>query len=246
MNKKWIWPCLFAGALTVLGTTAYALEAYEEETDYEEVIIEVTEEEGKEHLLSLEGSYVSMYDILLNDPYADYWMETAMLLFDDEEEAAAEVKALQDANTGKVIGEEAVEAYDDGENYEELAFCSDFLNDLAHITIKGMHISGEDTQGNELFSYDYAFDGCDPYSGLYQYKADADDAGMFSYFCFTYHTPEETGHIEFRYGDDPVQLNDWLNGDYAYWMACGISDGDDQKEMAEKTIDVIIEDNLFI
>ena len=245
--KKY-WTCLgMIAALTISSAAVCHAIEFEEETDidYEIVTEVVTDEMGEEHLAALDGSYVPMYDIILKEEYDALWMDNLMLIYEDEDEAKADLDAILSANTGKLVGEEAIEAYDDGENYEEMAFCSDFLNGLAHLSIDHGTISGEDADGNELFSYSYTFDSYDDFSGLYLYKADADDAGMFSWFCFTYDEPGLSNHVEFRYGDSPADLINWVDGQYAYWMACGITDGEDQAEQAEAIITTTIEDYLL-
>ena len=121
--------------------------------------------------------------------------------------------------TGTVTGEEAVEAYQDG----GMAYCCDFLQDVERFTFDGSTISGMDAEGKELFSHSYHYVGMEEIRGLYIYESDDADSGEFTYFCMAPDTMETTWHIEFRYGSDLDALKQYDAGDYAYWLASGIS-----------------------
>ena len=60
---------------------------------------------------------------------------------------------------------------------------------------------------------------------MHVYKTEDADAGLFTYFAFTDDNLAETQHIEFRYGDTLENLNNYSEGEYAYWLAAGIQDG---------------------
>jgi hypothetical protein len=60
------------------------------------------------------------------------------------------------------------------------------------------------------------------------YKS-ANEAGEFNYFLLREDTMEETYHIEFRYGRDLEQLQGYLVGPYAYWLAAGIDEDADEE-----------------
>ena len=64
--------------------------------------------------------------------------------------------------------------------------------------------------------------------GLYEYESDDADSGEFTYFCMAPDTNTTTYHIEFRYGSDLDALGQYDAGDYAYWLASGISTDCDQ------------------
>ena len=59
------------------------------------------------------------------------------------------------------------------------------------------------------------------------YKS-TDEAGEFNYFLLREDTMEETYHIEFRYGRDLEELQGYLVGPYAYWLAAGIDEAADE------------------
>jgi hypothetical protein len=59
------------------------------------------------------------------------------------------------------------------------------------------------------------------------YKS-VDEAGEFNYFFLREDTMEETFHIEFRYGKDLEELQGYLVGPYAYWLAAGIDESADE------------------
>ena len=75
------------------------------------------------------------------------------------------------------------------------------------------------------------------------YKAKEDNAGEYKYVLLCPDTPEETYHIEFRYGSNINDLQSALRGEYAFWLAAGIpSDAD--SEMVENVIQLFVEENL--
>lgn len=56
-------------------------------------------------------------------------------------------------------------------------------------------------------------------------------------------SPDETHHIEFRYGDNLDELNKMREGKYAYWLAAGIpTEGTD--DYAAKAIQLFCEENV--
>lgn len=121
--------------------------------------------------------------------------------------------------TGTVTGEEAIEAYKDG----NMAYCCEFLQDVEQFIFDGAAISGVDKEGNELFSHSYHYVGMEEIRGLYIYESDDEDSGEFAYFCIAPDTMETTQHIEFRYGSNLDALGQYDAGNYAYWLASGIS-----------------------
>ena len=241
MKRTWIATVSFAAMLTVAGVSALAEETTE--GAFEEAPV-ITQEDGEAHLMELDGTYVPLFDVLLQDTYGEIWTESAAQVV-GEADAADAVEMLQASVTGDLIGEEAAEQYgyfgDSGEGY---AFYCGFTQDVAQIVIDQGTITTLDQDGNELSSHSYQFAGYDEGSGFYNYETTDEDAGEFSYFCFGFDSPEETYHIEFRYGSDLADLNSWVSGDYAYWMASGTLTGENQPEMAEASIRLFVEENL--
>ena len=69
------------------------------------------------------------------------------------------------------------------------------------------------------------------------------DSGEFTYFFLAPDTSAETYHIEFRYGSDADALSQYDAGDYAYWVASGISTDCDQT-MIDNCIELFCTENL--
>ena len=97
--------------------------------------------------------------------------------------------------------------------------------------------------GNELFSHTYHYIGMEPVRGLYEFESDDADSGEFTYFFLAPDTSAETYHIEFRYGSDADALSQYDAGDYAYWLASGISTDCDQT-MIDNCIELFCTENL--
>ncbi len=201
----------------------------------------VNEEEAAAQLLNdLTGSYQELWPVILADDYQQTWLDDcAALVGEDNAEGAFE--KLTSMITGDVYGEDAVKAYANG---GEAYFCG-FTNDLATLTVDGENstISGIDQDGNVLFSHTYHSIGMESERGMYEFESDDADSGEFTYFFFAPDTSAETYHIEFRYGSDAEALSQYDAGDYAYWMASGISTDCDQT-MIDNCIELFCTENL--
>lgn len=189
-------------------------------------------------LLDLEGTYQELWPVVLADEYHQVWLDASAELV-GEENAEAAVEMMASMVTGTITGEEAVEAYKDG----NMAYCCDFLQDVEQFTFDGTTISGVDASGNELFSHSYHYVGMEEIRGLYVYESDDADSGEFTYFCMAPDTMETTQHIEFRYGSDLDALGQYDAGDYAYWLASGIS-VDHTEEDVKNSIILFCTENL--
>lgn len=189
-------------------------------------------------LLDLEGTYQELWPVVLADEYHQAWLDASAELV-GEENAEAAVEMMTSMVTGTITGEEAVEAYKDG----NMAYCCDFLQDVEQFTFDGTTISGVDASGNELFSHSYHYVGMEEIRGLYVYESDDADSGEFTYFCMAPDTMETTQHIEFRYGSDLDALGQYDAGDYAYWLASGIS-VDHTEEDVKNSIILFCTENL--
>ena len=100
-----------------------------------------------------------------------------------------------------------------------------------------------DKDGNVLFSHTYHYIGMEPVHGLYEFESDDADSGEFTYFFLAPDTSAETYHIEFRYGSDAEALSQYDTGEYAYWLASGISTDCDQT-MIDNCIELFCTENL--
>ena len=191
-------------------------------------------------LNDLTGSYQELWPVILADEYQQTWLDDCTALV-GEENAEAAFEKLSSMVTGDVYGEDAVEAYANGGG----AYFCGFTNDLATLTFDGetSTISGTDKDGNELFSHTYHYIGMEPVRGLYEFESDDADSGEFTYFFLAPDTSAETYHIEFRYGSDADALSQYDAGDYAYWVASGISTDCDQT-MIDNCIELFCTENL--
>ena len=191
-------------------------------------------------LNDLTGSYQELWPVILADEYQQTWLDDCTALV-GEENAEAAFEKLSSMVTGDVYGEDAVEAYANGGG----AYFCGFTNDLATLTFDGetSTISGTDKDGNELFSHTYHYIGMEPVHGLYEFESDDADSGEFTYFFLAPDTSAETYHIEFRYGSDADALSQYDAGDYAYWLASGISTDCDQT-MIDNCIKLFCTENL--
>lgn len=199
---------------------------------------EVTDADGAQHLANLDGTYVPLFDVILLDEYHQDWIDAAEPIVGDQAEDI--VAMLQASVTGSLTGQEAVDAY--AADPDNMAFDCSFKQDVAKFVIDNGTITGLDADGAEIFSHEYSFIGYDEERGWYEYQTSDANAGEFEYFLFGFDEPELTYHIEFRYGSDLEQLENWMEGDYAYWMASGILEGN--TEMAKQSIELFVTENL--
>lgn len=191
-------------------------------------------------LVDLTGTYQELWPVILSDEYEKLWIDNCGELV-GEENAKAAYEKLASMVSGEIYGEEAVEAYADGSGVYDCSFTQgvDTLEfDGAASTIKGY-----DKDGKELFAHTYHYVGMEKIRGLYEYESDDADSGEFTYFCIAPDTSDTTYHIELRYGSDLDALGQYDAGDYAYWLASGISTEYDQT-MIENCIKLFCTENL--
>ena len=188
----------------------------------------------------LTGSYQELWPVILADEYKQTWLDDCTALV-GEENAEGAFEKLSSMVTGSVYGEDAVKAYANGGG----AYFCGFTNDLVTLNFDGetSTISGTDKDGKTLFSHTYHYIGKEPVRGLYEFESDDADSGEFSYFFLAPDTSAETYHIEFRYGSDADALGQYDAGDYAYWLASGISTDCDQT-MIDNCIQLFCTENL--
>lgn len=218
----------------------------EAETQTEDQIVEAetqTEDQSaaaQQLLQDLTGSYQELWPVILSDAYQEVWLDNCKA-FVGEDNAQAAYEKLASMVSGEIYGEEAVEAYADGNG----VYDCHFTEGVAKLTFDGdaSEIKGYDADGNELFSHTYHYIGMEEIRGLYEYESDDDNSGEFRYFCIAPDTSATTYHIELRYGSDLEQLGQYDKGAYAYWLGSGISVDCDQA-MIENCIKLFCEENL--
>lgn len=187
--------------------------------------VSISEEE--QLLVSLKGTYQELWPVVLADEYKQLWLDdSAAIVGADYAQMAYE--KMSSMVTGKLTGEAAVEAYKNG----GMAYDCEFLQNVKQFTFDGTTISGKDKNGKELFRHSYYYVGMENIRGLYIYKTDDADSGEFTYFCLAPDTMDTTWHIEFRYGSDIDALGKYDAGNYAYWLASGISVNCTQEDIA--------------
>lgn len=190
-------------------------------------------------LADLKGSYRELWPVILADDYKQLWLDDSAKLV-GEENAEGAFEKMSSMVTGTVIGEEAVEKYADG----GMAYCCEFMQNVDEFTFDGGNtISGKDSDGNELFKHTYHYIGMEDIRGLYIYESDDADSGEFTYFCMAPDTMATTWHIEFRYGSDLDALRKYDSGNYAYWLASGISVDCTESDISS-CIDLFCTENL--
>lgn len=195
---------------------------------------------AKQLLVDLTGSYQELWPVILDEKYQQIWIDDCTELV-GEENAEAAYEKLASMVSGTIYGEEAVEAYKDGSG----AYFCGFTQDMATVEFDGdtKTIKGYDKDEKELFSHTYHYVGMEKTRGLYEFESDDADSGEFTYFYLAPDTNDTTYHIEFRYGSDADALEKYDAGDYAYWLASGISTEYDEK-MVDDCIQLFCEENL--
>ena len=197
-------------------------------------------------------TYVSLFDVIISDQWTPVWQDYIAAVAG--EEAAPEMTArLQSSITSDLYGEEAAEAFADG----GYAFDCDFINGAQSITFKDDTATILKTDGSsETHTYEYLgqYNVGETETMMYQgteismafpvdvYRS-TDEAGEFNYFFLREDTMAETYHIEFRYGRDLEELQGYLVGPYAYWLAAGIDESADE-ETIQKVIALFCLENM--
>ena len=197
-------------------------------------------------------TYVSLFDVIISDQWTPVWEDYVAAVVG--EDAAAEMTAgLQSAITSDLYGEAAEKAFADG----GYAFNCDFINGAQSITFKDDTVTILKTDGNsETHTYEYMgqYNVGDGETMIYQgmeipmafpvdvYRS-TDEAGEFNYFLLREDTMADTYHIEFRYGRDLKELQGYLVGPYAYWLAAGIDESADE-DTIQKVIALFCLENM--
>ena len=232
-------------AMVLTATVPAGFQAvYAEDTsaeDTQETKTDADNEADADQLLKdLTGSYQELWPVILADDYTQTWIDDCKEIV-GEDNAEAAYEKLKSMVTGEVYGEEAVEAYKDGSG----AYFCGFTQDMATVEFDGdtKTIKGYDKDEKELFSHTYHYVGMEETRGLYEFESDDADSGEFTYFYLAPDTNDTTYHIEFRYGSDADALEKYDAGDYAYWLAAGISTDYTQEDI-ENCIQLFCTENL--
>ena len=205
---------------------------------------------GTDELLSqLAGSYIELFPEMCLDKYFPLWSEVLLPYCSSAEELSVYYQMFTERFMSELYGDEAVKTY--AGDPENALFNCFFLHDVAVFTVEGNTISGADAQGRELFrhSYHYVEDMPVTYFGMelpismHVYESDDGAEDAFRYFAFSDDTPEETYHLEFRYGGSRENLTDYTEGEYAYWLASAIPADYDDRLMRD-CVTLFVTENL--
>ena len=191
-------------------------------------------------MIDLTGKYQQLWPVLLADDYKQVWLDDCAKIV-GEENAETAADQLISSVTSDIYGKDAEGVYTN----ESFAFYCAFTNDMDTVEFDGENsvIKGYDKDEKELFSHTYHYVGMEETRGLYEFESDDADSGEFTYFYLAPDTNDTTYHIEFRYGSDADALAKYDAGDYAYWLASGISTEYDEK-MVDDCIQLFCDENL--
>lgn len=197
--------------------------------------------EGTDEFLSkLEGTYDELFTVICAPEYDEVWLESCTK-YAGEEKAQMYADMLKSACYGELYGAAAIEAYIDTEDAQFNCF---FIEGVKKITVEGNRISGVDESGETVFSHAYSYIGDEETFGFALYQSADENSGEFTYFMFAPDTPEETYHIEFRYGSELEGMGEFYTGKYAYWLAAGILTPYTQEDIVD-VIDLFCEENIL-
>ncbi|MBQ9212179.1 MAG: hypothetical protein IJ153_10825 [Clostridia bacterium] len=188
-------------------------------------------------------TYVSLFDTIITDQWNPVWQDYIATVVG--EGAALDMTAgLQSSVTSDLYGEEAIAAFQDG----DYRFDCDFISGVQSFTFHPDHtVTTLMTDGSsETHAYEYLgqYNVGDGETMNYHgeeitmafpvevYKS-TDEAGELNYFLLREDTMDTTQHIEFRYGKDLDELQGYMVGPYAYWLAAGIDENADENTIRQ-------------
>lgn len=196
--------------------------------------------DAEDYLSGISGTYVELFPEMAKSEYRNLWIDAATpLVGEDNAESATDM--LLGMCMAEPYGEEAVEKY--AADPDSTAFNCYFLGGVEKFVMNGDTITGLDAQGQEVFAHTYQKLDVDNENSFLFYQSEDADSGEFTYFFLAPDTSAETYHIEFRYGSDADALGQYDAGNYAYWLASGISTDCDQT-MIDNCIELFCTENL--
>lgn len=196
--------------------------------------------ESEDFLSEVQGTYVELFPELSKEEYHQKWVDAVTPLV-GEENAEATIEALLGMCMADIYGAEATEKYE--ADPDSMRFDCYFLGGMVKMVVEGNRITGLDADGNEVFSHEYALQDIENENGFIFYKTEDADAGQFTYFAFSPDTMATTWHLEFRYAEDPTDLDSWFVGNYAYWNAAAIEESYTDEQMTD-VITLFVTENV--
>lgn len=139
-------------------------------TEKESQAVDENQAAAEKLMVDLTGSYQELWPVILDEKYHQTWIDNCTELV-GEENAEAAYEKLASMVSGTVYGEEAVEAYKDGNGVYD---CS-FTEGVSKLEFDGSNsiIKGYDADGKELFSHSYHYVGMEEVRGLYEFEVNA-------------------------------------------------------------------------
>lgn len=201
------------------------------------------EDDAASFIHGISDTYQQLFEgATLESRYDHYWYDycAAVAGADNANELVSQLKGSIGAEEGQQGG--------------DTFFCG-FMGDAATLTFNGLQISGFDAQGVQLFSHPYRYVGAGALYAEGQVvmpgftileSLDANSA-EYTYFLMAPDTPDETYHIEFRYGSDLDALQQFATGSYANWLAAGIPTSamaDSSERLLEQVIALFCLENM--
>lgn len=193
----------------------------------------------------LAGTYVELFseEGILASKWDSLWIAECSK-YVGEENADSSANMLKYSMLGTLTGEEATAKFGDGSNgfAPDIQFSCHFLHSVSKFVFDGCTIKGLDSDGKEVFAHKYVKVGYDSVLDFHIYKSTDDNEDEFKFFALRSDNPFDTYHIEFRYGSKEEGILDYFSGKYAYWMAAGVLENDDNQ--CEKSIRLFVKENL--
>ncbi|MBQ8160927.1 MAG: hypothetical protein IJ083_09255 [Clostridia bacterium] len=204
---------------------------------------------GETFLSQVVGEYQPLFEgATLNSDYDHYWHDYAAAIVggSSADDVVAYVKST-------------ISAPGYGENATAPNFFCGFVGDVATISFggeDGKTITYTRADGSSV-TYTYAFVKESAATGTYQeyevnmagylYQAQEADAGEFQYLLMFPDTPSTTFHLEFRYADTEENVENLLDGPYAYWVGSAIQTSamtEENEDTLQNVISLFMMENL--
>ena len=179
---------------------------------------------GDTFLVQLVGDYQPLFEgATLNPEYDHYWHDYA-----------AAVVGASAADDVVAYVKSSINAPGYGEQAAAPNFYCGFIDDVTTITFggeDGKTVTYTKADGTSAtYTYTFVRDGAAKGTyGEYEmamegflYKAQEENAGVFQYLLMFPDTPATTYHLEFRYSDTEENVENLLEGPYAYWVGSAI------------------------
>ena len=204
---------------------------------------------GDTFLSQIIGTYLPLFEgATLNHEYDHYWHDYA-----------AAVVGASTADDVVAYVKSSINAPGYGEQATAPNFYCGFIDDVTAITFggeDGKTVTYTMADGSSA-TYTYAFvrDGAargtygeyEMAMDGYLYQAQEEHAGVFQYLLMFPDTPATTYHLEFRYGDTEENVENLLEGPYAYWVGSAIESSalsEENEDTLQSVISLFVVENL--